>query len=76
MVLVKVILLAVALVSLAFFGLALQIVLKKNGKFPDTHVGHNREMKKRGIVCAKTFDRIEQAKVKKEQKLKNLKLAK
>ena len=74
--LVKVILLAIALVSLAFFGLAIQIVLKKNGKFPDTHVGHNREMKKRGIVCAKTFDRIEQAKVKKEQKLKNLKLAK
>jgi hypothetical protein len=73
---VKVILLAIALVSLAFFGLALQIVLKKNGKFPDTHVGHNREMKKRGIVCAKTFDRMEQAKVKKEQKLKNLKLAK
>lgn len=74
--LVKVILLAVALISVAFFGLAIQIVLKKNGKFPDTHVGHNREMKKRGIVCAKTFDRIEQAKVKKEQKLKNLKLAK
>jgi len=74
--LVKVILLAIALVSLAIFGLAIQIVLKKNGKFPDTHVGHNREMKKRGIVCAKTFDRIEQAKVKKEQKLKNLKLAK
>lgn len=76
MVLVKMILLAVALISLAFLGLATQIVLKKNGKFPDTHVGHNREMKKRGIVCAKTFDRIEQAKVKKEQKLKNLKLAK
>jgi len=76
MVLVKVILLAVALVSLAIFGLAIQIVLKKNGKFPDTHIGHNREMKKRGIYCAQTIDRMEQAKVKKEQKLKNLKLAK
>ncbi|GET30887.1 hypothetical protein [Prolixibacter sp. SD074] len=74
--LIKVILLAIALVSLAIFGLAIQIVLKKNGKFPDTHVGHNREMKKRGIVCAQTFDRVEQVKVKKEQKLKNLKLAK
>ena len=38
-------------VALAFVGLAIGIIIK--GKFPDTHVGHNAEMKKMGVTCAK-----------------------
>jgi len=37
-------------VSAIFFGI--RILVKKNGTFPQTHVGRNREMRKRGISCA------------------------
>ena len=39
------------LVALALSGLAIGIFVK--GKFPETHVGHNSDMKKMGITCAK-----------------------
>ncbi len=44
---ISVILLAV---SAIFFGF--RILLKNNGRFPETHVGRNREMRNRGITCA------------------------
>ena len=40
------------LVAIAAVGLGIGIIVK--GKFPDTHVGHNAEMKKKGITCIKT----------------------
>jgi hypothetical protein len=48
-------LIVVALVGLSFAGLGIGIWVK--GKFPDTHVEHNPEMKKRGITCVKN-DRL------------------
>ena len=39
------------LIALAVVGLAVGIIIK--GKFPETHAGHNTEMKKLGISCAK-----------------------
>ena len=56
----KVILLAVALVSIAMFAMAIWILLKKGGKFPNTHVSGNKHLKKEGIYCAQTQDKIEQ----------------
>jgi hypothetical protein len=47
------------LVGIAFIGLGITILIKKNGKFPETHIGKNKEMKKRGIHCANTTDRLE-----------------
>jgi len=41
----------VVLVAIAFAGFGVGVFVK--GKFPDTHVGHNAEMKKLGITCAK-----------------------
>ena len=73
--LIKVILLAIAIVTLAILGLATRILLKKGGEFPNTHVGGNKHLKKRGIYCAQTFDKIEQAKAKKEMKFRELTLA-
>lgn len=73
---IKLILVAIAMLSVGVFGLAIRIVLKKDGQFPDTHVGHNKEMRKKGIRCAKTFDRAEQEKVKNKLKYKDLRLAK
>ena len=47
----QVFLIAAVLVTLAIVGLAVGVLIK--GKFPETHVGHNSEMKKLGITCAK-----------------------
>ena len=47
----KVFLIVIFLIAIAFVCLAVGIIVK--GKFPDTHVGRNAEMKKLGIACAK-----------------------
>ncbi len=61
---IKVFLITLALVALVFAALGIRILIEKNGKFPHTHVGGNKEMIKRGIYCAQTWDRNEQKKVK------------
>ncbi len=71
----KILLLAIALVSIAFLGLATQILLKRGGKFPNTHVGGNKYLKSQGIACAKTQDKIERAKIEREIDFKNVKMA-
>ncbi|HPA86723.1 MAG TPA: hypothetical protein PK106_02950 [Bacteroidales bacterium] len=50
----KLLILSIALILPAIIFLGIRILLKRNGSFPDTHVGHNREMRKRGITCAKS----------------------
>ena len=69
----KVILFAVALVSIAMFGMAIKILLKKGGKFPNTHVSGNGYLKRNGVYCAQTQDKLEQRKGMKAQQFKNLK---
>jgi hypothetical protein len=32
--------------------LGIRILVKSHGRFPETHVGRNKEMRKRGITCA------------------------
>jgi len=63
------------ILGLAFLGLAIQIIFKKSHKFPNFHVGGNKAMQEKGISCAKTWDKSEQRKVKKEIHYKNFKLA-
>lgn len=67
-----IIVLIVLVVSVA--GLATNILLKKNGQFPNTHVGSNPNMIKKGLICAKRFDAQEQAAAKKKDRYKNLKM--
>lgn len=62
----KVTLLAVALVSIAMFAMAIGILLKKGGKFPNTHVSGNKHLKREGIYCAQTQDKIEQRNARKK----------
>lgn len=50
----QLLIISLVLVAVAFVGLAFNILFTKKGKFPDTSVGHNPEMKKRGITCAKS----------------------
>lgn len=49
----------IILLGLALVGLGITMLVKKNGKFPDTHIGKNKAMKDRGIHCANTTDRLE-----------------
>ena len=49
----KVFLLCIAVLGLCVAGLCVGILFRKDGKFPDTEISTNVEMKKRGIRCAK-----------------------
>ena len=49
----KIFLAALILIALCVFGLCFNIIFRKDGKFPETEIEHNREMRKRGIQCAK-----------------------
>lgn len=44
---------ALVLVALCVFGMCFNIIFRKNGKFPETEIEKNVEMRKRGIKCAK-----------------------
>ncbi len=54
----NVVLFSVLLLGVGFFLFAVRIVFKKNGKFPNSHVGGNRELAKQGVFCATTQDRL------------------
>lgn len=42
-----------AVLGLCFLGLGVKIFFSKSGKFPETEIGHNKEMRKRGIMCTR-----------------------
>lgn len=46
-------LLALALLALAVIGMSVTILVKKDGKFPDGEISHNKELRRQGIICAK-----------------------
>lgn len=72
MALLKVVFLAIVVMLLVVVGLAIQILFKKGGKFPNTHVGSNKYMKANGVTCAQTFDKMEQAKARKGLRFKQI----
>ena len=45
------ILLAILLLALCFVGLGVRVFFHRSHQFPDTEVGHNPQMQKRGILC-------------------------
>ena len=47
------IIISTILLALSFAGLALNVLLRKNGKFPETTIGSNKQMRRLGIRCAK-----------------------
>jgi len=70
MAVLKVIFLAIVILALVVAGLAVQILFRKGGKFPDIHIGSNKYLKSKGVTCAQTFDKMEQAEVSKEFRVK------
>jgi hypothetical protein len=53
-----VILFSLLLVGLAVFLLSFNVIFRKNGKFPETEIGGNKELRKKGLMCAKSEERI------------------
>jgi hypothetical protein len=74
----SVIAISVLLLGLGVLGMAITIVLKKDGKFPDTEVSHNENMRKLGITCEKCDEmkscqpKIEERKEKRDNYLQQL----
>jgi len=66
---------AVVLVALAIAAFAIRILVKKGGRFPNTHVSGNKYLRNQGISCAQTYDRTEQAKARQKVDFKNLKIS-
>ncbi|WP_372641705.1 hypothetical protein [Ancylomarina sp.] len=58
----KLILVSVVLLGIGFIGFAITILVKKNGQFPETHIGKTEFLKKGGVTCATSQDKLEQAK--------------
>ncbi|MBQ4367155.1 MAG: hypothetical protein II786_03635 [Muribaculaceae bacterium] len=48
-----ILLLTIALIALAVGLLGVKIFFVKGGRFPNTHIHGNPEMRRRGITCAR-----------------------
>ena len=53
----KTILITLLIVAISIALLSVKILLKKNGRFPNTHVGGSKAMRERGIGCVQSQDR-------------------
>lgn len=49
----KTFILAVILLAIGVAGMAVTILVKKDGQFPDGEISHNKELRRRGVICAK-----------------------
>ena len=54
---IKVLLLTTLIIAICMVLMAVTILIKKNGRFPNIHVGSNKEMRKRGIKCVEAQDK-------------------
>ena len=64
---VKILLLSVGLVAIAFVGFGVSILFKKDGHFPETSVGKNKALRKRKIYCIKTEQKLIDKQIKAEK---------
>ena len=53
----KTLLFTLLIIAISIALLAIKIIIKKNGRFPNTHVGGNKEMRRRGIKCVQSQDK-------------------
>ena len=44
--------------GIIFVLFSIRILLQKNGKFPNTHIGGNKALNELGIQCATTQDKL------------------
>ncbi|MCU4175717.1 hypothetical protein [Carboxylicivirga sp. N1Y90] len=44
--------------GIVFALMSIRILLQKNGKFPNSHIGGNKALNDKGIYCATTQDKM------------------
>lgn len=54
----EIILLSLVIVGLSVFLLSFNVIFRKDGKFPDKEIGSNKELRKKGLMCAKSEEKI------------------
>lgn len=54
---IETIAISLLIVAICIAFLAIGIILKKNGRFPNSHVSGNKAMRERGIKCVQSQDR-------------------
>lgn len=52
----KTILLTLIIVAVSMAFLAIKLLVKRNGRFPNLHIGGSAAMRKRGITCVQSMD--------------------
>ena len=52
----KTVLAAIILLGLGVLGMCFNIIFRKNGKFPETEISRNENMRKMGIECMREQD--------------------
>ena len=67
----QILLISIIFIGFAFVGFAVKLIFLKSGKFPETSVGHNKELRKRKIYCIKTEQKIIDNKIKKIKQLES-----
>ena len=60
---IKAFLIAVGILLIAIVLLAVKILFTKKGKFPSVHINENVALRKKGITCAHSQDKLEQNKI-------------
>ena len=60
---VKIFFISIVVVGISFTALSIKLLLKKKGKFPNSSISKSPAMRKRGILCARSQDIIENRKV-------------
>lgn len=58
MVELKIFIISIVFVGISVLSLSIKLLLKKDGKFPDTSISKSTAMRKRGILCARSQDKI------------------
>lgn len=66
-------LLTIGFVALAFVFLAVKILLKKEGRFPNSHIGANKKLAEKGISCAVSTDARERSKAGLTERINDIK---
>jgi hypothetical protein len=53
----SVLIITIIILTISIFLLSIKVIVKKDGKFPNTHVSGNKALRDRGITCIKSQDR-------------------
>ncbi len=54
----ELIIITIITIAVAVFLLSFNIIFRKDGEFPSNEIGHHKELRDKGLMCAKAEERI------------------